>query len=235
VRLLVPLLTIFACGGTYWLGLQASSRVAGDSSLVMVVVVPLAIVVALGVAALSERLLKRHWPSGRSLTVDEAGLTLRERNRSEVALRWDRHINVLAWRFTVPPRRGRVPKGWLCVACQLLQDEQAMSLYSFFPPKEAEALPQFPAFTPLIARKKLVTGPGDKLRRGRQDRLHSAEAERWDCGAELTSEDFVALVRVMGEHIGGWPMGESGRYPAPADVERTRRPPSKGAGKPIKL
>jgi hypothetical protein len=213
---------------------------AGSSSgpLAVLVVLPAAVATALGVAWLAERALKRFWPSRRALRVDEIGLELSNRGQIEVALGWSGKINVLAWRFTVPPRRGRVQKGWYCMAVRLTQDEQVVTLYAFVPPDEAKALAQFDHFTALVSRKTWEKAtPAERLTMGEQTRLYSAEAERWDHGAELTREHFAALVDVMGARIEGWADERPGARAALIDEaeDKLERPPSKGDGKPIQL
>ncbi len=236
LRLMVPLLTVFACVGTYWIGLQLTA--GGSAALMVLVVLPLAIGAGLGAAWLAERVLKRLWPSRRSLKVDETGLTLSKQAQTESTLNWRQHINVLAWRFTVPPRRGRIPKGWYCMACRLVQDEQAMTFYAFFPPDEAKALAHYDRFATLVSRKAWEKAtPAERLAMGDQARLHSAEMERWERGAELAREDFAALVRVMGARIAGLADAKSdaGAALAVESEGKPERPPSKGEGKPIQL
>lgn len=236
LRLVVPLLTLLGCAGTYWIGLQLT---AGDNSATAMVfiVLPAAIGVGLGVAWASERVIKRVWPSSRALTLNADSLTLRKRGATEAVIAWDRRINVLAWRFTVPPRRGRIPKGWYCMAVQLGQDETTMTLYTFFPPEEARSLAEYEQFAPLISRKEWEkASPAERLLMGEQTRLHGAEVDRWNTGAELAREDFAALVAVMRERIAGWAGGGAGARPALTDEPaEPKRPPSKGDGKPIQL
>lgn len=235
VRLLVPAASLFACIGTYGIGLQLSAG-SDNSNLLIFLVLPISIAVSLVVAWGVERLAKRYWPSGRALIIDDSHLTMQEAKAPDVTLDWSQHINVLSWRFTVPPRRGRVPKDWKCLACQLLQDEDSITLYTFMKPEEAEKLEVYYAFTVLTRRKDLEE-EGAWLKSGIQARLHSAEQIRWEFGAEMAPEDFTLLVDMMRERIESWPeqSGSAWAGASQAPSESRERPPSKGDGKPIQL
>ncbi|MBN1287325.1 MAG: hypothetical protein JXB47_18135 [Anaerolineae bacterium] len=234
VRLIVPVVTLLACVGTYWLGLQISSA-AGNPSAMVLIVLPVSIAISLGAAWGVERLAKRYWPSGRRLIIDDAGVVLHERNGSTTRLNWDQHVNVLSWRFTVPPRRGRVPKGWKCLACQLVQDEISMIFYTFMKPDDAEALPAHHAFMLLAPRKELQES-GGLLKSGIQARLHTAEQLRWEFGAEMIPGDFAELVQMMGARVKGWPdAGDISVAAFQALPDTYERPAGKGDGKPIQL
>lgn len=239
LRVLVPLLTFFTCIGTYWFGMQIISNAgSGSTSLTLLIVLPASVIAALAVAWLGERVVKRLWPSRRHLQVETSGLTLRNRGETEAALNWDQRVNVVSWRFVVPPRRGRVPKGWYCMACRLTQDDAAITLYSFFPPDEAKELAFFDQFAVLASRKMWEKAtPAERLAMGEQARLHSAEAERWQYGAELTRQDFADLMHVLGARVEGWARGAHDPHPAsPVEPDDApERPPSKGDGKPVQL
>jgi len=121
---------------------------------------------------------------------------LRDRKKPEQVLRWGERVNLLTWRFTVP-RRGRVPKGYLCLAMQLLQDEQQITIYTFYDPKKLDRLEKVEAFTPLVSRRTLQEDRLNLRVAGQQRRLLQAEDERWQNGAELVPEDFAALWRLV--------------------------------------
>jgi hypothetical protein len=232
IRLIVPVVSVFACIATYAIGIRLSAGIEG-STVAVLLIVPVAIGAAVAAAWGVERVAKQYWHSGRALLVDEAGVTLRQRREEDITIAWDRHVNVLSWRFVVPPRRGHVQRGWLCLACQLLQDEDTISLYTFMSPKEAEDLPYYDVFTRLVPRKEL-----DKsgwLSAGEQARLHNAEADRWYRGGELTREDFVRWIQLIDERVEGWAGGLPKAHHAPEPSEAHDRPPSKGDGKPIQL
>ena len=236
LRLVVPLLSFFACIGSYWVGLQLTADMTEGSSLVMLLVVlPGAILIALGTAWGAERLVRRYWPSGRVLKVDSQGISLRNRGRDEVTLNWRGRVNVLAWRFVIPPRRGRVPKGWYCMACELVQDDRSMTVYAFLPPNEAKEVAHYDRFVPLASRKTWERAtPAERLAMGDQARYQSAEMQRWDRGAEMDRGDFAALVGIIGRRVQEWSHGDSARLSV-EEADRAERPVGKGNGKPIRL
>ena len=115
---------------------------------------------------------------------------------------WDRTVNVMAWRFVVR-RRTRIPKGWLCLAVQLLQDEATVILYTFMPPDEAEALRGYANFVRLRPRKE--TESNNDLRAvAEQRRLLKLEDARWEDGSEIAPDDFRAVLTMLETHVQGW-------------------------------
>jgi hypothetical protein len=117
-------------------------------------------------------------------------------------LTWTKTVNVLAWRFEVK-RRTRVPKGWHCMAIQLLQDEVEVVLYTFMPPKTAEDLPGYTNFVRLRPRKETESNT-DLRAIAEQRRLLRLEDTRWEDGAEIAIEDFKAVLARLGQHVPGW-------------------------------
>jgi len=196
VRVIVPLLAVAALALVLVLGPVGLAALDLEDTVASSLLLPLAILAAIGAALLGDRLLKKYWPSGRELLVDESCLVLRDRKKPEQVLRWGERVNLLTWRFTVP-RRGRVPKGYLCLAMQLLQDEQQITIYTFYDPKKLDRLEKVEAFTPLVSRRTLQEDRLNLRVAGQQRRLLQAEDERWQNGAELVPEDFAALWRLV--------------------------------------
>ncbi len=196
VRVVVPLLAVAALVLTLMLGPVLLAALNLEETAASSLLLPLAILAAIGAAMLADRLLKRYWPSGREVLVDDNWLVLRDRKNPERVLRWDGRVNLLTWRFSVP-RRGRVPKGYLCLAMQLLQDEQQVTLYTFYDPKKFDQVEEGEAFTPLVSRRALQEDRLNLRVAGQQRRLLQAEDERWQNGAELQPEDFVELWRLV--------------------------------------
>jgi hypothetical protein len=128
---------------------------------------------------------------------------LRERSGEGIAIQWDKHINLLTWYFVVRQRRAWVQKGWFCAACRLNQDEKLVVVYSFLKPAVAQGLPQWPRFEELISQKQVPRrGEETQLRKlGEQAQLRAAERERWEDGAEMASDDFVALMGALDKHV----------------------------------
>jgi len=196
VRVIVPLLAVAALALVLVLGPVGLAALDLEDTVASSLLLPLAILAAIGAALLGDRLLKKYWPSGRELLVDESCLVLRDRKKPEQVLRWGERVNLLTWRFTVP-RRGRVPKGYLCLAMQLLQDEQQITIYTFYDPKKLDRLEEVEAFTPLVSRRALQEDRLNLRVAGQQRRLLQAEDERWQNGAELVPEDFADLWRLV--------------------------------------
>jgi len=196
VRVIVPLLAVAALALVLVLGPVGLAALDLEDTVASSLLLPLAILVAIGAALLGDRLLKKYWPSGRELLVDESCLVLRDRKKPEQVLRWGERVNLLTWRFTVP-RRGRVPKGYLCLAMQLLQDEKQITIYTFYDPKKLDRLEEAEAFTPLVSRRALQEDRLNLRVAGQQRRLLQAEDERWQNGAELVPEDFADLWRLV--------------------------------------
>jgi hypothetical protein len=153
-----------------------------------------------GVAWWAERVLLKVWPSGDTLQVDGEGLDLARRHSPPVTIRWADRIDVQSWCFVVRRVRSWVPRGWLCLACRLSQDEQVIIPYAFVSPSVAKDLPQWAGFKELISQQG-TPGRADPY----QARLLSAEKERWLDGCELRAEDFADLIARLDERLAGWP------------------------------
>jgi hypothetical protein len=168
-----------------------------------------ALALGIGLASGAERLLQRIWPSGRSLHVDQRGITLRQSQADDVVIEWGRPINVLAWRFTVRGGRVLVPRGWNCLACRLTQGEAAMTLYTFMPPERARLLDMWPAFDEVAAsRRRILAGREPQPLSGESPhvaQLRMAERQRWQDGAELGPPDFQAVADDVAARVEGWP------------------------------
>src|SRR5204863_91436 len=105
-----------------------------------------------------DRVLKNVWSSGRSLTVDGDHLEVVDKRRGRqgnLPIAWAQRINVLTWRFSVRRGSARIPKGWIMLALQLLQDDTLVTLYTFMPEKAAKAMPGFESFVLLAPRAQL--------------------------------------------------------------------------------
>lgn len=206
IRLALPLITIAGFVGAYlltsWLLAAVNVEVA-----IGCIAFAVAVVAALLAALLGDRFLKRTWPSGRALVLDGDGLRLRDQRKGrsdEIQLRWDQRINPLAWRFAVSRGSARVPKGWMMLGMQLLQDDAQMILYTFMSAKDAAALPAYSVFTPLVSRSSVEKGELSIREMSEQRRLLKIEDERWRDGAEIRKEDFVVLLNALTSHIPEW-------------------------------
>ena len=206
IRVALPLLTVagFVVGFVLASVLNALLRldaIAGCFSFGM------AVGCALLAAVLSDRGLKRWWPSGRTLAVSPEGLRVRDMRKNhqgEAFLTWDKRFNLLAWRFAVQRGSARVPKGWLMLGLQLIQDDAELTLYTFMPAKDAGALPVFGAFVQLVTRAAIEKGDLSLREMSEQRRLLKAEDERWRDGGEVRRDDFPALLKEINKHLQEW-------------------------------
>jgi membrane protein implicated in regulation of membrane protease activity len=206
IRLALPIITIAGFAAAYlltsWLLAAVNVEVATGC-----IAFAVAIVAALLAAMLGDRFLKRLWPSGRALVLDNEGLRLRDQRKGrsdEIRLHWDQRINPQAWRFAVNRGSARVPKGWMMLGVQLLQDDAQLILYSFMSAKDAAALPAYSVFTPLVSRSTIEKGNLSIREMSEQRRLLKIEDERWRDGAEIRKDDFIVLLHALTDHIPEW-------------------------------
>ncbi len=192
IRVVVPLLAIAGFFVMLWLVPVLLAVTNLENTILGTLVLPAAIAGAVGAAFLGDRLLKQRWSSGREILVDDEYLVLRDRKQPEKVVAWSGRVNMLTWRFIVS-RRGRIPKGFHCLALQLIQDDELVTVYTFCDPKKFDQVAESDAFIPLAARS-VVRDERLNLRvAGQQRRLLQAEDERWQAGAELLLEDFLML------------------------------------------
>ncbi len=156
-----------------------------------------------------ERALRRVWPSGRHLDMDERGVRLFRKGavEQEVSVNADSPVGLLMWRFETP-RRSRVPKGWYVLGCALEQDERLLCVYTFMSPKDFKTFDLGERFTALKSRKKegknKQGGRDDLLMAGEQRRLYQAENQRWLTGAEMTQPDFKRFLDTLKQNYTEW-------------------------------
>lgn len=164
------------------------------------------IAISLGIAVLAEKVLQRVWPSGRWLRLNSGQLTLLDRDTERAVIEWAERVNILSWRITNRKERPWAPKGWHCMACRLLQNEQTIIFYAFVRPADARALPQWMAFEELMSAKtSSQKEEAAQLKQiGEQHQLRAAEKERWDHGVELTASDFAELLTEIHQRIPDW-------------------------------
>lgn len=156
--------------------------------------------IAYGITALVERILKKRWPSGREVQIDENGVRMVRKGAVQQEIRANAPAATLMWHFQTK-RRSRVPKGWHVLACALEQDERYLSVYTFMSPNQFKDFEHAARFTRLQARSKTNDRKGggcdDLLLAGEQRRLLQAENERWQTGAEMTIDDFQAYLDAL--------------------------------------
>jgi len=144
--------------------------------------------------------LKRRWPSGRTLEVTPESIRLAVRGDSQREIDPTQHVNVLTWRFAIN-RRARVPKGWFVVALGLMQENVYIAVYTFMSPEEYKSLPLAEGYVVLNPPKKTEA---DIRLAGQQRRLREAEVWRWNEGAELSKDDFIAYFNALTTRFPAW-------------------------------
>ena len=159
---------------------------------------------AVGLAWLSERVLRRIWPSGRILKLDDHVVAVRELNGAQTALNWNAPIHVSSWFFVIRSRRAWIPKGWYCVALRIQQGDDSITPYTFLKPEIAHTLPAWEEFEQLVPRPKHRQSSHDtshiKLLEAQAD-LRIAEGERWQYGCEMEPQHFAELVSAVRERV----------------------------------
>ncbi len=177
----------------------------------------LSIVVGLAIGGLAELLLRRIWPSGRQIRLDNSGLTIADKGKSSQTVRWGSRVNVLLWQYTMRGRsRGgrerRVPAGHSMYACRLVQDEVVAIIYTYLSPRQQRELVEPARFVELeislikesgvfkrLSPPERVTIP-PALLTGKHGQLWAAEKERWQVGFELDPSDYAILIGELMHH-----------------------------------
>ncbi len=204
VRFWVPVLALIFAVVVHFVAAALVGQLLEDTSP-LCLVLPLDVLAFVGGSFALERLLKRHAPRRRSATLTEQALIVNDRRRSPACVTridWERTVNVKSWRFVVR-RRTRIPKGWYCMALQLLQDDDDVILYTFMPPQEAEQVPGYGSFTRLRPRKETLSNT-DLNAAAEQRRLLLLEDRRWEDGAEISADDFRAVLALVRHFVPGW-------------------------------
>lgn len=204
--------------------LTAGTRLADFTTVLSCVS---AIPLAMGSAYLVERYLKSVWRSGLALTLGEDTLHFEaaatdQYPAMDIAIAWDRRVNLTRWYFRLAnyPRAGRermVSDKWLCLACQLQQDDSRLITYAYFPPEAAALLLEDRAlgepfheislaalYRDAGARRwNAMTRPTlpPEMLAGRSGRFWLAERRRWEEGLELTAGDFSAYNAYVETHL----------------------------------
>lgn len=162
-------------------------------------------------AALVESGSKRAWPSEKRFSITAQGMVQSRPGQSPLTFTAKNYAMTTYWYFPLTdyPRGGRERRfanHWLCLACQLQQDEDRMNVYCFISPRKAEALlaqfnfqqiyPKDIYDTSFRARMTLPTRPEipPEIIAGKEGRLWLAERNRWHDGIELSPADFLTFL-----------------------------------------
>ncbi len=204
IRTAMPLLAIAGIIGGFILGgIIAPLLDEALSSLCMSLIGATAGLVIL--TQIGERVIKPLWGSGRNVTVDTSQLALIDRRRKpqkEKVIQWNDELGVQAWFFEVPTRKSRVSKGWYCTSVRLMQKQEDMIFYTFISPENAQSIPHFSDWFIHLRKKKerQELANADPRQAAEQERYRKLEDMRWNDGAELKVEDFLAVMNLVGKH-----------------------------------
>ncbi|MCB9436461.1 MAG: hypothetical protein H6673_05625 [Anaerolineales bacterium] len=202
IRTILPILAFLGFAGGILLGRIIASLI--DEALSPTCIsASLALVGAIGMVQLSDKLLKRVWTSGRYLDLDAQCLTLvdeRRKTPEQQAISWQQPFQVQAWYFEVPTRKSRVPKGWYCASVRFNQGQYDYIVYTFLKPDEA--IQQIASFhewfvtlKPKKEREELSSA--DPRWAAQQERYRRLENQRWQNGAEISAESFYHIFQFV--------------------------------------
>lgn len=177
------------------------------------------LVVGLGIAGITEQVLKRRWHSGQSLILGHAGIEARLPDEETTYLDWAKRLGAIKWYFSLKgyPRGGRerrLHSSWFCLGCQLQQDEHRLVVFGYLPPSEAKRLLEDGAFHEIRPGDLYDLGPVRRrfaptdrpklpanLLTGKDGPYWLAERRRWSAGLELTPADFTTFIETIDEHL----------------------------------
>jgi hypothetical protein len=166
------------------------------------------LIFGLAFAALAEHILKRNWPSGRHVTLSGTGANAHLPDGEEIFLDWSKRLWATRWYFSLQgfPKMGRekrVPSSYLCLACQIQQDEVRLIVYSYLPKLRANDFVADGEFHKIFPAEFYKSGPLRRVIRtpdrpqipsgvlaGKNGLYWMAEKRRWTSGLELTPDDF---------------------------------------------
>jgi hypothetical protein len=177
-----------------------------------------AVAISLAVAYVGERVMKQTWHSGRSVTLNEQGIQARNEEGKEQYFTWGDNLSYVFWFFHLRgyPRGGRerrVQNNWVCLACQVQQEERRLTIYTYVPPKKAAAWTadshKFHEIHPAtLYDKSFRNRIGPPVRpdipaaflSGKDGKYWLAERRRWTDGYELIPQDFETFVKFIETH-----------------------------------
>lgn len=170
-----------------------------------------ALPLALFLVWLAEMGLKRHWPSGRSITLTNDGLHMQTETDKQWQITQGQEIVPLFYYFEMRgwPRGGRerrVPRTWLCLAVEVKAGKKQAIAFTFMPPNKARSWldtavgpAQFHQIQPrdvygksIRARMSVPSRPEipAAVLTGADGSYWLAERRRWTEGFELTTKQF---------------------------------------------
>lgn len=177
------------------------------------------LVIGLIFAGAGEYFLKKFWPSGRMVTLDEFGAEVTLPEGQQITLDWSLRSYATKWQFALKgfPRGGRekrVPASYYCLACQVQQDEVRLIVYGYFPKKRAAQWLENGDFLEIKPGDYYEDNPLKRWTRspdrpelpasaltGKMGPYWMGERRRWTQGLELTVDDFETFLDKISAHV----------------------------------
>lgn len=190
----------------------------GASGDYLLIAAFLALFLAVGFVALVDPLLKRVWPSGYAVVLNDSAIACERPKADGSAINLNQDHTSLFWMFKMTgyPRFGRerqIRKGDFCLGVEIQQDDERMVIYAYVSPTKIGRTVQTTGFTEINMEKIYDTSIGSRVRNWRmpgkrpeipaslivsdEGKYWLAERHRWEEGIELTPKDFQAFV----EHV----------------------------------
>lgn len=180
----------------------------------------LAAPLAIGITWLLEKWLKGIWRSGYSITLQENSFSVSQPELAEINFDLNLNFVNLNWYFKLAGykrggRERRVSDKWLCLCCQVQQDERRLIVYTFAPPQKTAVYEnhhplKFEKLNPVDVYsdhyKTRFTPPSrpnklpPEVISGKNGRYWLAEQRRWTEGIELTFADFETFLAYLQSH-----------------------------------
>lgn len=188
------------------------------------------LIVALILAWITEKMLKKVWHSGVSIVLEESGIKYTTKKLAQNAnegysINFDRgsRLNIGRWRFGLEGykrsgRERRVTEKHVCFAVEIQQDDDQLTVFSYLSPSQAkkwldisDLQRQFHELDMLELydqgkRRSRFAPPAQPhkipthLLTKRDGRYWLAERRRWRKGVELTAKDFETFM----EYSNSW-------------------------------
>jgi len=182
----------------------------------------LSLPLALVLVWLLEKWLKTVWPSGYNLVLADDRLQVNQPELDSLTFSWAMPLDLLTWYFSLQGyKRGgperRVPANWLCLACQVQQEESRLIVFTYAAPAKAEVyldgrapVIKFHKINPvevysstLSSRFQPPSRPNvipTQVLNGKDGRFWLAEQRRWQEGLELPLKEFETFLNYLQVH-----------------------------------
>lgn len=153
----------------------------------------------LALVAVTEQLSKRYWRSGKLLRVSDEGMWLLVHSNPVLEIDFNREVLLTTWRFTINRTRGFVPRGWVCTALHIEQEETSLALYAFAKHFDHNLQSDAMTFKELRNPNAFLGTSGERPDVDPEELtdLIKHERQRWVYGFEMSIQDFATLTRCV--------------------------------------